>query len=99
MSHPNPEIKLEVDIFEGLERYTQLRLGDIVQLRRQSRHKQINLLFLAYQEGFITQINAEHLAQELKMETQRAPWMKSNPRVHEGYVSLSQRRQEYDSTF
>ena len=70
MSHPHPELKLEVDIFEGLERYTQMRLGEIVLLRRQSRHKQVNLLFLAYQEGFIDQMSAQNLANELYVDTQ-----------------------------
>ena len=74
MSHPSPELILEVNIFERLEQVTNLTLGQLTQLRALSRSKQINLLFIAFQEQKISGRVGQQLAIELGIPTSRAPW-------------------------
>ena len=65
MSHPSPELIREVSIFERLEQITNLTLGQLTQLRVQSRAQQVNLLFLAFERRYIDTIPAKTLAIEL----------------------------------
>ena len=74
MSHPSPELILEVNIFERLEQVTSLTLGQLTQLRLQSRSQQINLLFLAFNLRCIDALCAKNIARELGVDVGRAPW-------------------------
>ena len=74
MSQPSLELTVEVNIFEYLEQITGLTLGELTHLRVQSRTQQVNLLFLAYQEGKINQQQAEQMAKDLGINSQFAPW-------------------------
>ena len=74
MSHPSPELILEVSIFERLEQMTTLTLGQLTQLRVQSRAQQVNLLFLAFERQCIDAMPAKMLAIELGVDVGRAPW-------------------------
>jgi hypothetical protein len=74
MSHPSPELILEVNIFERLEQVTSLTLGQLTQLRMQSRSQQVNLLFLAFDHRCIDAIHAKNIARELGVDVGRAPW-------------------------
>ena len=74
MSHPSPELILEVNIFERLEQVTSLTLGQLTQLRLQSRSQQVNLLFLAFNLRCIDALYAKNIARELGVDVGRAPW-------------------------
>ena len=74
MSHPSPELIVEVNIFERLEQVTNLTLGQLTRLRQLSRERQVNLLFTAFQESLITGLQGHTIAHELGISSARAPW-------------------------
>ena len=75
MSHPSPELILEVNIFERLEHMTNLTLGQLTLLRIESRQQQQNLLFIAYEHQHINEGVAREIARDFNMDVQRAPWV------------------------
>ena len=94
MSHPTPELQLEVDIFEKLEVRASLTLGRLTQLRRLSREAQKNLLVVAYEQGYVRTEVARDIARELSFMLPRAPWEaqggEGRARVSEGSLAEPQ---------
>ena len=82
MSQSTPEMKLEVEVFERLERYTSLTLGQINMLRRKSRETKQDLLTVALQDGAIDRGVAQRIAHELMIPDPTRP--KANPHFHRG---------------